>query len=61
MDMTKMDRIRTDDLKLREEVSSMRLERRGKLRDLIDEGMPDIERRPRSTISTNTTARRSAW
>ena len=43
MDMNKMDRITTDDLQLREEVSSVRLERRGKLRDLINEGMPDIE------------------
>jgi hypothetical protein len=43
MDMKKMDGIRTDDLQLREEVSSIRLGRRGKLRDLINEGMPDIE------------------
>ncbi len=43
MDMNKMDRIRTDDLTIREEVTPVRLERRGKLRDLIDEGMPDIE------------------
>ncbi len=39
-----MDRIKTDDLKLREEVSSKRLERRGKLRDIINEGMPAIEK-----------------
>ncbi|HBI46726.1 MAG TPA: DUF1501 domain-containing protein [Planctomycetales bacterium] len=43
MDMKKMDGVRTDDLQLREEVSSIRLGRRGKLRDLINEGMPDIE------------------
>jgi hypothetical protein len=43
MDMTKMDRIKTDDLTIREEVTPVRLERRGKLRDLINEGMPDIE------------------
>jgi hypothetical protein len=43
MDMKKMDGIRTDDLQLREEVSSIRLGRRGKLRDLINEGMPEIE------------------
>jgi hypothetical protein len=43
MDMKKMDNIRTDDLQLREEVSSIRLGRRGKLRDLINEGMPEIE------------------
>src|SRR5437660_11085647 len=35
MDMNKMDHITVDDLKLRAEVSSMRLERRAKLRDLI--------------------------
>ena len=43
MDMTKMDRIKTDDLTIRAEVTPVRLQRRGKLRDLIDEGMPDIE------------------
>ncbi len=43
MDMKKMDGIKTDDLTIREEVTPVRLERRGKLRDLIDEGMPDIE------------------
>jgi uncharacterized protein (DUF1501 family) len=43
MDMNKMDRIKIDDLKLRDEVSSNRLERRAKLRDQIDAGMPDLE------------------
>ena len=43
MDMAKMDRIKTDDLTIREEVTPVRLERRGKLRDIINEGMPDIE------------------
>src|SRR4029077_221122 len=43
MDMTKMDRVRTEDLRIREEGSPVRLERRGKLRDLINEGMPEIE------------------
>jgi hypothetical protein len=43
MDMNKMDRIKTDDLTIREEVTPVRLERRGKLRDIINEGMPDIE------------------
>jgi hypothetical protein len=43
MDMNKMDKIKTDDLQLREEVSAGRLERRGKLRDLINEGMPEID------------------
>jgi uncharacterized protein (DUF1501 family) len=43
MDMTKMDRISVDDLRLREEVSSKRLQRRAKLRDLINDGMPALE------------------
>src|SRR5262249_13401899 len=37
MDMTKMDKIKIDDLKLRAEVSSDRLERRAKLRDVIND------------------------
>jgi hypothetical protein len=44
MDMNKMDKVSTDDLKLREEVSSSRLERRAKLRTVIDEGMPELEK-----------------
>jgi uncharacterized protein (DUF1501 family) len=44
MDMKKMDRINIDDLKLRPDVSSLRLERRARLRDLINDGMPDIDR-----------------
>jgi hypothetical protein len=44
MDMTKMDKIKTDDLRLRPEISSSRLERRARLRDLINEGMPEIDK-----------------
>ena len=44
MDLNKMDHITVDDLKLRAEVSSMRLERRAKLRDQITAGMPDLEK-----------------
>src|SRR5262250_2386829 len=44
MDMTKMDKIKVDDLQLRPEVFSMRLERRAKLREAIDSGMPEIEK-----------------
>jgi uncharacterized protein (DUF1501 family) len=44
LDMKKMDRIRIDDLRLREEVSSKRLSRRAKLRDVINEGMPALEK-----------------
>ncbi len=42
MDMTKMDKINVDDLKLR--VPASRLERRARLRDLINKGMPDIDK-----------------
>jgi hypothetical protein len=44
MDMAKMDRIKIDDLRLRPEISSSRLERRARLRDLITEGMPEIDK-----------------
>ena len=44
MDMTKMDRIKIDDLQLRPEVFAIRLERRAKLRDAINAGMPEIDK-----------------
>ncbi len=44
MDMDKMERIRVDDLQLRPEVPVARLERRARLRDLINDGMPQIDR-----------------
>ncbi|MFN9374645.1 MAG: DUF1501 domain-containing protein, partial [Planctomycetaceae bacterium] len=44
MDMNKMDRINVDDLKLREEISSSRLERRSRLRDSINAGMPTLDK-----------------
>jgi hypothetical protein len=44
MDMTKMERISIDDLKLRTETTSARLERRAKLRETIDAGMPALDR-----------------
>jgi len=44
MDMSKMDRIKVDDLQLRREVSSTRLGRRASLRDTIAAGMPEIEK-----------------
>ncbi|MBM4068420.1 MAG: DUF1501 domain-containing protein [Planctomycetes bacterium] len=43
MDMNKMSRIQVDDLQLRREIPSARLERRGRLRDQIARGMPAIE------------------
>src|SRR5579864_6142130 len=44
MDMTKMDRIKVDDLQLRREVSPQRLERRASLREKIEKGMPALDR-----------------
>jgi hypothetical protein len=43
MDMTKMNKVKVDDLQLRPDVFAVRLQRRAKLRDAIDETMPDIE------------------
>lgn len=43
MDLSKMEKVRVDDLKLRDEVSEMRLTRRAKLRDLINAGMPEVD------------------
>jgi uncharacterized protein (DUF1501 family) len=43
MDMAKMDKIRTDDLKLREELTAARMERRATLRETISNGMPELE------------------
>src|SRR5947209_18866311 len=43
MDMTKMDRIRVDDLQLRPEVFAARLSRRARLREAINAGMPVID------------------
>src|SRR5207344_707461 len=40
MDLAKMDRLNIDDLKLRTEISTARLERRARLRDVINAGMP---------------------
>ena len=44
MDMSKMDHIRTDDLKLPPEVFALRLQRRAKLREAIEQAMPDIDK-----------------
>ncbi len=44
MDMTKMDKIRVDDLKLRPDVYADRLVRRARLRDKINKGMPEIDK-----------------
>src|SRR5438046_724877 len=43
MDMSKMDRIRVDDLKLRPEVFALRLQRRAQLRNALNAGMHDID------------------
>ena len=44
LDQNKMDRINVDDLQLRKEVSTGRLDRRARLRDLINQGMPQIDK-----------------
>ena len=44
MDMEKMSKIRVDDLQLRPEVFAVRLERRAKLRDAINAGMPVMDK-----------------
>ena len=44
MDMNKMSRISVDDLQLRPEVSSARMERRGTLREQLNAGMRDLDR-----------------
>ncbi|MCA9056846.1 MAG: DUF1501 domain-containing protein, partial [Planctomycetaceae bacterium] len=44
LDMNKMDRISVDDLKLRPDVFTSRLERRASLRDTINKGMPQINK-----------------
>lgn len=44
MDMNKMDNINVDDLKLRPEVTSTRLGRRAHLRDMINAGMPALDK-----------------
>jgi hypothetical protein len=43
MDLAKMDRVRTDDLTLREETTATRMERRATLRETISKGMPELE------------------
>jgi len=48
MDMNKMSRIRVEDLELRPEVPAARLERRGRLREQITQGMPALEAATRS-------------
>jgi len=44
MDMSKIEKIKIDDLQLRPEITSQRLERRAKLRDLINDEMPEIDK-----------------
>jgi hypothetical protein len=44
MDMNKMDKVNVDDLQLRSEVTSERLQRRARLRDLLSRQMPVIEK-----------------
>ena len=44
MDMAKMDRIRIDDLKMRPDVFSVRLQRRARLRDLVNREMSEVDK-----------------
>jgi hypothetical protein len=44
MDMSKMDRVKADDLKLRAEISADRLTRRADLRKQVAEGMTDLDK-----------------
>jgi hypothetical protein len=44
LDMNKMDHVKVEDLKLPPEVFAMRLERRARLRDAIEQKMPEIEK-----------------
>ncbi len=44
MNMKKMDKINVEDLKLRSDISQGRLARRAKLRDILNKGMPNIEK-----------------
>ncbi len=44
MDMGKMDRVKVDDLRLREELTPARMERRATLRETVAKGMPEIEK-----------------
>lgn len=43
MDMSKMDRVKVDDLVLREELSPERMERRATLRETVAKGMPALD------------------
>jgi hypothetical protein len=44
MEMSKMDKINVADLEMRADVYGKRLERREKLRDVINQGMPEVDR-----------------
>jgi hypothetical protein len=44
LDMNKMDRIQIDDLQLRPEVYAGRLQRRARLREVLNDGMPAIDK-----------------
>jgi hypothetical protein len=44
LDMTKMNNINVDDLRLRDDVSPARLTRRARLRDMLNKGMPELEK-----------------
>jgi hypothetical protein len=43
-DQSKMDKVNVDDLRLRAEISNKRLSRRARLRDMLNEGMPAVDK-----------------
>src|SRR5437763_3497972 len=43
-DQTKMDKLRVDDLAIRVEISKLRMQRRAQIRQMLEEGMPDLEK-----------------
>jgi uncharacterized protein (DUF1501 family) len=43
-DINKMDKINIDDLRMRPEITTSRLNRRAKLRDVLNAGMPEIDK-----------------
>src|SRR6516164_9783392 len=44
MDQAKMDRIKIDDLQIRQELTPTRMDRRARLREAIDKGMPALDK-----------------
>ncbi len=56
MDMNKMDHIKVDDLTLPPEVFAVRLQRRARLRSIIDSRMPALNKASRTRTWMSTTS-----